>query len=242
MLNLAQATLYRCSPCAFTDNARWNMSAKAPASPILTRHISQLPIGVLLLAYLTWRHISQIRKAASRNSLPNKRDWIYVLNLCRAPRRSVLCVVTVSCISGARVLVPCAAGHHAFRKQDWLSVLNVIEHAGGEAAKTCACVCRTLLNMGRCLGGSMEGSLYKERQVKAITGFAFLDTPIAYPLNRLLHPTTSTMPVIRASVVQASTVASGNAFSLSETLAKLKRLAKVAKDDGAQLVVFPEAL
>ncbi|KAI0033402.1 carbon-nitrogen hydrolase [Vararia minispora EC-137] len=45
------------------------------------------------------------------------------------------------------------------------------------------------------------------------------------------------MTVIRASVVQACTAA----FSFPDTLAKLRRLASVAKDEGAQLAVFPEA-
>lgn len=44
---------------------------------------------------------------------------------------------------------------------------------------------------------------------------------------------------IRASVVQAATAA----YSLSETLDKLERLTRFAKErDGAQLAVFPEAL
>ena len=47
------------------------------------------------------------------------------------------------------------------------------------------------------------------------------------------------MTVIRASVVQACTAA----YSLPDTLEKLRRLAKVAKErDNSQLAVFPEAL
>jgi len=46
------------------------------------------------------------------------------------------------------------------------------------------------------------------------------------------------MNIIRASVVQACTAA----YSLTDTLDKLERLTRVAKDrDGAQIVVFPEA-
>ncbi|KZT44489.1 carbon-nitrogen hydrolase [Sistotremastrum suecicum HHB10207 ss-3] len=46
------------------------------------------------------------------------------------------------------------------------------------------------------------------------------------------------MPVIRASVVQTCTAA----YSLPDTLNKLHRLAKLAKErDGSQLAVFPEA-
>ena len=44
---------------------------------------------------------------------------------------------------------------------------------------------------------------------------------------------------IKASVVQAATAA----YSLPDTLDKLERLTRLAKErDGAQLVVFPEAL
>lgn len=44
---------------------------------------------------------------------------------------------------------------------------------------------------------------------------------------------------IRASVVQAATAA----YSLPDTLTKLEHFARIAKErDGAQLVVFPEAL
>ena len=44
---------------------------------------------------------------------------------------------------------------------------------------------------------------------------------------------------IKASVVQASTAA----YSLPDTLDKLERFTRLAKErDGAQLVVFPEAL
>ena len=42
----------------------------------------------------------------------------------------------------------------------------------------------------------------------------------------------------RAAVVQACTAA----YSLSDTLAKLERLVREAKEKGAQLAVFPEAL
>jgi predicted amidohydrolase len=49
----------------------------------------------------------------------------------------------------------------------------------------------------------------------------------------------TTMPVIRASVVQSCSAA----FSLPDTLEKLKKLAQVAKErDGSQLAVFPEGL
>ena len=45
--------------------------------------------------------------------------------------------------------------------------------------------------------------------------------------------------IIRVSVVQAATAA----YSLPETLDKLERLTRLAKErDGAQLAVFPEAL
>ena len=44
---------------------------------------------------------------------------------------------------------------------------------------------------------------------------------------------------VRASVVQAATAA----YSLPDTLTKLEHFARIAKErDGAQLVVFPEAL
>ena len=44
---------------------------------------------------------------------------------------------------------------------------------------------------------------------------------------------------IKASVVQAATAA----YSLPETLGKLEKFTRLAKErDGAQLVVFPEAL
>ena len=44
---------------------------------------------------------------------------------------------------------------------------------------------------------------------------------------------------IRASVVQAATAA----YSLEDTLDKLEKLTRLAKErDGAQLAVFPEAL
>lgn len=44
---------------------------------------------------------------------------------------------------------------------------------------------------------------------------------------------------IKASVVQASTAA----YSLPDTLDKLEKLTRLAKErDGAQLAVFPEAL
>lgn len=44
--------------------------------------------------------------------------------------------------------------------------------------------------------------------------------------------------IIRAAVVQACT----SAYALQPTLEKLERLAVEAKDNGAQLAVFPEAL
>ena len=44
--------------------------------------------------------------------------------------------------------------------------------------------------------------------------------------------------IIRASVVQACTAS----FFLPSTLEKLERYVQEAKDDGAQLAVFPEAL
>ena len=45
--------------------------------------------------------------------------------------------------------------------------------------------------------------------------------------------------IIRASVVQAATAA----YSLPDTLDKLEKLTRLAKErDGAQLAVFPEAL
>lgn len=47
------------------------------------------------------------------------------------------------------------------------------------------------------------------------------------------------MSIIRASVIQTCT----HAFSLQETLDKLERLTKLAKErDNAQIAVFPEAL
>ena len=45
--------------------------------------------------------------------------------------------------------------------------------------------------------------------------------------------------IIRASVVQTATAA----YSLNDTLDKLEKLTRLAKErDGAQLAVFPEAL
>lgn len=44
--------------------------------------------------------------------------------------------------------------------------------------------------------------------------------------------------VVRAAVVQACT----SAYALQPTLEKLERFARLAKEDGAQLAVFPEAL
>lgn len=50
------------------------------------------------------------------------------------------------------------------------------------------------------------------------------------------------MSTIKASVVQACTVAYGDSNSLELTLEKLTRLTAIAKErDGSQLVVFPEA-
>lgn len=44
--------------------------------------------------------------------------------------------------------------------------------------------------------------------------------------------------IIRAAVVQAGT----SAYSTPDTLQKLERYSKEAKEKGAQLAVFPEAL
>jgi predicted amidohydrolase len=44
--------------------------------------------------------------------------------------------------------------------------------------------------------------------------------------------------IIRASVVQTCTAA----YSLADTLDKLEHYTQVAKQEGAQLAVFPEAL
>jgi beta-cyano-L-alanine hydratase/nitrilase len=47
------------------------------------------------------------------------------------------------------------------------------------------------------------------------------------------------MTVVRASVVQACTTA----YALTDTLDKLERLTRLAKErDGAQIALFPEAL
>ncbi|KAG7099158.1 hypothetical protein E1B28_001029 [Marasmius oreades] len=53
-----------------------------------------------------------------------------------------------------------------------------------------------------------------------------------------LHSNMSSINVLRASVIQACT----HAYSLPETLEKMERLTSEAKDSGARLAVFPEAL
>jgi len=51
-----------------------------------------------------------------------------------------------------------------------------------------------------------------------------------------------TMPIIKASVIQAATAAYGSSNSLELTLEKLERLAALAKErDGSQIALFPEA-
>ena len=64
------------------------------------------------------------------------------------------------------------------------------------------------------------------------------------PTGQFLHSDLQARPtampnIIKASVVQAATAA----YSLPDTLDKLERFTRLAKErDGAQLVVFPEAL